>query len=91
LKKLFGVLILEGDYNKPKPDPEPYLECLKRLGLDAKSVIAIEDSPTGIKSAKKAGLFTIAISTISTTFNRTQLFEADIIITNFKELLCLIP
>lgn len=42
LKKLFGVLILEGDYNRPKPDPEPYLECLKRLGLDAKSVLQLE-------------------------------------------------
>ena len=46
---------------RAKPDPEPYLEGLRRLGADAATSIAFEDSPTGIRSAVGAGLKTIGI------------------------------
>ena len=42
-----------------KPDPEPYLQAAARLGLSVSHVLAIEDSQTGLHSAKAAGLFAL--------------------------------
>lgn len=44
-----------------KPHPEVYLSALLALGLTADEVIAFEDSPNGIQSAKQAGIFTVAV------------------------------
>lgn len=39
-----------------KPDPFPYAEACRRLALEPASVLAVEDSRTGIASAVAAGL-----------------------------------
>lgn len=44
-----------------KPDPEIYLRSLEALGLSANEALAVEDSPTGILSAKRAGLTVLAL------------------------------
>ena len=44
-----------------KPAPDIYLKALKALGLTADKAIAVEDSPTGIASAKAAGLKVLAL------------------------------
>lgn len=44
-----------------KPDPEIYLRSLDALGLTAGEALAVEDSPTGILSAKRAGLTVLAL------------------------------
>jgi len=44
-----------------KPDKQPYLETLNRLGLQPEHVIAFEDSPAGIRSAVSAGIPTVAV------------------------------
>ena len=44
------------DVEKGKPDPWPYSEACRRLGLPTDSVLAVEDSRTGITSAVAAGL-----------------------------------
>ena len=44
-----------------KPDPEIYLRSLEALGLNAAEALAVEDSPTGILSAKRAGLTVLAL------------------------------
>jgi len=46
--------------SKPKPSPIPYLQTVKQLNLKASNCIVIEDSISGIHSAKSAGLYTIA-------------------------------
>lgn len=44
-----------------KPDPEIYLCSLNALGLAADEALAVEDSPTGILSAKRAGMTVLAL------------------------------
>lgn len=44
------------DFERPKPDPAPYFQLLDRLGLQAQEVMAIEDSQTGIESARAASI-----------------------------------
>ena len=43
-----------------KPDPEGYLLAAKRLGVPPEACAVIEDSPTGARAAKAAGMLTIA-------------------------------
>lgn len=44
------------DVTHGKPDPTPYREAARRLGLDPAEVAAVEDSATGARSAALAGL-----------------------------------
>lgn len=56
--------ILTGDnVSAHKPNPEIYLKATQALGVDPAETLAIEDSPTGIRAARDAGLYTIAIRT----------------------------
>lgn len=57
----FMVLVTEQDVDRHKPDPEPYLKAAKLLGLPPRKCIAVEDSPTGLESARAAGLLCIAV------------------------------
>ncbi|MFN7830875.1 MAG: HAD family hydrolase, partial [Bacteroidota bacterium] len=43
----------------PKPHPDVYIHALEQLGLKPHEALAVEDSPTGVKAAKGAGLFTV--------------------------------
>jgi HAD superfamily hydrolase (TIGR01509 family) len=52
----FDFKITGTDVGNPKPDPEPYQKALARLELEPKDVLVVEDSPSGIKAAKQAGL-----------------------------------
>lgn len=47
------------DVPEGKPSPIPYLMAAERLGLPAGSIAAIEDSFTGLASARAAGLFPV--------------------------------
>ena len=55
------ALVTAADTPRHKPDPEPYLVALDRLGLRAGEAIAVEDSPNGIRSARAAGLTVIGL------------------------------
>ena len=44
-----------------KPHPAVYLSAIRRLGLKAEECLAIEDSPAGVESAKRAGAYCICI------------------------------
>ncbi|KAB7742960.1 HAD-IA family hydrolase [Nostocoides sp. F2B08] len=44
-----------------KPHPEPYLHAARELSVDPADCLAIEDSPTGVRSATSAGVPTLAV------------------------------
>jgi len=61
----FDVVISAHDVAAPKPAPDPYLEACRRLGVEAgPSVVALEDSPTGVTAARAAGLTVIGIPSL---------------------------
>ncbi len=59
---LLWSLSLDDVAPKGKPDPFPYMQAAKHLGLEPSSIAAVEDSVTGITSAKAAGLYVFALS-----------------------------
>ncbi len=44
-----------------KPDPDPYLRAARRLGVDPRRCVALEDSVVGVASASGAGCVTVAV------------------------------
>jgi HAD superfamily hydrolase (TIGR01509 family) len=57
------VLCTKEDVKVVKPDPALYSLALSRLGVDADQAVAIEDSPNGIRAARAAGIFCLAVPT----------------------------
>ena len=47
--------------SRGKPHPEPYLLAADRLGVRPEACIAIEDSPTGVRSALAAGCSVVGV------------------------------
>jgi HAD superfamily hydrolase (TIGR01509 family) len=66
LAHVFPIVVLGDEVERGKPDPMPYQEALRRLGAIAPEAIAFEDSPSGVRSASGAGIFTIGVATTHT-------------------------
>jgi len=70
---LLRAIVTCDDVPRNKPHPDPYLEATRRLRIAPEHAIAIEDSPTGIASARAAGLYVIGVAH---SFPRERLHEA---------------
>lgn len=88
LEKFFPpeVRVTEENTRRGKPFPDMYIYATKILGVRSKEAVAFEDTEKGIKSAKAAGLYVIALPNI---FTRNQDFsKADrIVLGGWKEFL----
>ncbi len=73
LIELLSVMVTADDVKRNKPHPEPYLLAATKLGLEPGACIAVEDSPTGIKSARGAGY---TVHAVCHSFPRDRLSEA---------------
>ena len=61
----FDVVIAGDDVRNSKPHPEPYLAAAAALGASPADCLALEDSPTGVRSALAAGCRVVAIPHIA--------------------------
>ena len=57
----FSVIIGNDETTHPKPNPQPYLLAAERLGVDPTQCVALEDSPSGVRSATAAGMRVIVV------------------------------
>jgi HAD superfamily hydrolase (TIGR01509 family) len=55
----FPVVVCAEDVERPKPAADPYRIACERLGVDPARAVAFEDSPTGVASARAAGLWVV--------------------------------
>ena len=78
------IVTADGDAARAKPLPVLYLEALDRLGLAADEAVAFEDSPNGVRAAKAAGLFCVAVPNSVTA--ALGLDEADVVVQSLAEL-----
>ncbi len=81
---LFDRVITGDQVERRKPHPDPYLKALDALGGHGAMAVAVENAPSGIRSAKAAGLKTIAITT---TLPSEHLKDADRIISRHGQIL----
>jgi pyrophosphatase PpaX len=62
LDENFDVVIAFEDTDRHKPDPDPVLAGVARLGADPSQAAYVGDSPFDIRSAKAAGVFAIGVA-----------------------------
>jgi HAD superfamily hydrolase (TIGR01509 family) len=79
-----AIVAADGDTTRAKPQPTLYLETLATLGLRANEAVAFEDSPNGVRAAKAAGLFCVAVPNQVT--ETLALDHADIVVDSLAEL-----
>ena len=62
LEDFFDAVVPAEEVRAAKPDPEPYLTALEKLGAEPGEALAFEDSLSGIRSAVAAGVPTVGIA-----------------------------
>ncbi len=57
------LMVTADDVQHGKPNPEPYLQALKKGGYKPEEAIVVENAPLGVESAHAAKIFTVAVNT----------------------------
>jgi len=60
--KYFDLVMSNEDVANPKPDPEIYVEAIRRLEVSPDQVIIVEDAPHGIEAARRSGARVLEVS-----------------------------
>ena len=69
---------------KTKPHPDLFLTALDRLGVQKEAAIVFEDSPNGVKAARQAGIFVVAVPNELTS--TLSLDHADLILSSLSDM-----
>lgn len=83
LNNVFQEVVTNSDYEKRKPNPEPYLVTAKKLGISPAECVVVEDSGVGLEAAKAAGMKCLAIPN---EYTRDHNFsKADLVVNSASE------
>jgi HAD superfamily hydrolase (TIGR01509 family) len=87
LERAYGwdaIVTADGDVERAKPRPDLYVEALRALELEPKEAVALEDSLHGVRAARAAGIFCVAVpNEVTAAFG---LDEADLLVGSLAEL-----
>jgi pyrophosphatase PpaX len=89
LAHLFDVVVGGDDTVRQKPDPEPLLYALDRLGADPADAAYVGDSPYDMQAARAGGLYAVGVSW-GRIHERGALTDADVIVDGAEELLAVL-
>jgi len=78
LADFFDHSVAGDEVTRPKPEPDIYLRAAELMGVAASTCVAVEDTPTGIASAKAAGMRVVAVDRGEHTLE--ELAEADAVV-----------
>ncbi|MBQ9431291.1 MAG: HAD family phosphatase [Kiritimatiellae bacterium] len=71
------------DYRRGKPAPDGFLSGAQRLGVPPADCVVFEDSPSGVASAKAAGMRCVALD--RNGFCTEQLQTADLVVPSLED------
>lgn len=60
-REFFDITVCGDEVSATKPDPAPYLRAAELLGVVPGACVAVEDSPTGTRSAVAAGATVVVV------------------------------
>ncbi len=60
-EQTFAAVVTGDQVTHGKPSPDPYLLAAEQLGVNPADCLALEDSPTGVRSATAAGVPTLGV------------------------------
>lgn len=84
---VFTGIVSSFDVKHGKPDPEPYLKAWEKSGFRKEDCAVVENAPLGVRAAKAAGLFTIAVNTGPLSDDALWNEGADLVLPDMKALL----
>lgn len=80
---LFDKIFTSEDFKASKPNPDCYLTAAEYFNVNKDSCVVFEDSVNGLKAARAAGMFVVALQT---TVDRDRLLSlSDEIISDFSK------
>jgi HAD superfamily hydrolase (TIGR01509 family) len=79
----FDVIRARDDVPRPKPAPYVFESVLSALDLAPSAGVVLEDSFNGVRAAKAAGLFCVAVPNLLTQYQ--SLDEADIVLDSLAD------
>lgn len=82
----FSATVSSEEVGRGKPAPDVYLEAARRLGVSPARAAAVEDSHSGIRSARAAGMLVVAIPNRTYPPGPEALAEADVVLGSLAEL-----
>ena len=71
-ESIISALVTGSDVARKKPFPDIYLEGARRIGMEPKDCLVIEDAISGIQAAHAAGMDAVGVPT---TFSKEELME----------------
>ena len=71
-ESIFSALVTGSDVERKKPFPDIYLEGARRVGIEPKDCLVVEDAVSGITAAHAAGMDAVGVPT---TFSKEELME----------------
>lgn len=81
IENSFQAIVSGREVKEGKPSPQGFLLAAKKLGVEPKNCIVIEDAVAGVAAAKSAGMHCIAVAN---THPRESLREADLIVSTLE-------
>lgn len=66
IRRYIDAIVSADDVAESKPNPETWLQCIKKLNVKPEDCLVFEDSPKGAESAMNAGLDCMVITTLHT-------------------------
>lgn len=74
LLRLFDACVTAESVKRTKPHPDPFLRAMRMLAVPAAACVVVENAPFGIRAAKAAGAYCLALTT---TLPARRLRQAD--------------
>ncbi len=79
------LMVTAFDVKRGKPNPEPYLMGLEKVGVRAEEAVVVENAPLGVEAGRAAGIFTIAANTGPLPDEVLKQSGADIVVAGMHE------
>lgn len=84
IERLFDSVTTGEEAVNKKPAPDLFLMAADKLGIKPKECLVIEDAPSGIAAAHKAGMKVVAVA--RNTKHESILKDADIVVKSYNQL-----
>jgi HAD superfamily hydrolase (TIGR01509 family) len=83
IRDRFGAICGRDDVARVKPEPDLFLLAASRLGVAPESCIVFEDSPNGMRAARRAGMRCVAVPNALT--RQLTLPDPDLVVSSLAE------
>lgn len=85
-ESIFTALVTGSDVARKKPFPDIYLEGARRVGMEPKDCLVVEDAISGIQAAHAAGMNAVGVPTTFSKEELTERVHPEYLLNEIKEL-----